>query len=108
MKTSFIKSKLFYPSTFRYFSSLERVAKMEVNMKTPYRSFLKNFNGFNRFYVGTIKGQLAIQNRTPPTVYLLPAGEIKFIQLAPGPGNNLDSNASGEFVHAGGYVVVHP
>lgn len=97
----------FYRLSVRQFSGLEKVAKMEVSMRTPYRTFFNKFNGFLRIYVNTIKGQLAIQSRTPPTIYLLPAGEIKFIQLSKGPGSDVDSSASGEFVHSGGYVAVH-
>jgi hypothetical protein len=108
MKQAFYKAIPFYRNNIRYFSTLEKVVKMEVNMRTPYRSFFHNFNGFNRIIVGTIKGQLAIQSRTPPTVYLLPAGEIKFSQLSKGPGYKVDDDCSGEFVHSGGFVVIHP
>ena len=50
-------------------------------MRSPYRTFFKNFIGFQRIYVGTIEGQVAIQNRTPPVIYLLPSGEIKVMNL---------------------------
>ncbi len=50
-------------------------------MRSPYRTFFKNFIGFQRLYVGTIEGQVAIQNRTPPVIYLLPSGEIKVMNL---------------------------
>ena len=65
----------------RNFSVLPKAPKLELTMRTPYRTFFKNFIGFQRIYVGTIEGQLAIQNRTPPVIYLLPAGDIKIINL---------------------------
>jgi len=107
MKAQIFKQFSLFKSSNKYFSGLEKVAKMEVTMRTPYRTFFDKFNGFQRIYVGTIKGQLAIQGRTPPTVYLLPAGEIKFTQLAQGAGYKVGGPCSGEFVHAGGYVAVH-
>lgn len=67
--------------TRRYFSVLPKAPKLELTMRSPYRTFFKNFIGFQRLYVGTIEGQVAIQNRTPPVIYLLPAGEIKVINL---------------------------
>lgn len=107
MKTTFRKTFSLLSNSKRLFSTTERLPKMEVSMRTPYRTFFNKFNGFQRIYVGTIQGQLAIQNKTPPTIYLLPAGEIKFIQLNKGPGNEV-GDCSGEFVHSGGYVAVHP
>lgn len=65
----------------RNFSVLPKAPKLELTMRSPYRTFFKNFIGFQRLYVGTIEGQVAIQNRTPPVIYLLPAGEIKVINM---------------------------
>ena len=109
MKSNYFKqSSLFYKNFFKSFSQLEKLGKLEVNMRTPYNSIFRNFNGFLRVYVGTLKGQMCIQNKTPPTVYLLPAGEIKFINLVKGVGANISDGFSGTFVHGGGYAVVHP
>jgi hypothetical protein len=65
----------------RNFSVLPKAPKLELTMRSPYRTFFKNFIGFQRLYVGTIEGQVAIQNRTPPVIYLLPAGEIKVMNM---------------------------
>jgi len=67
--------------TRRNFSVLPKAPKMELTMRSPYRTFFKNFIGFQRLYIGTIEGQVAIQNRTPPVIYLLPAGDIKVMNL---------------------------
>ena len=107
MKAFIKKTSSMYYQPSKLFSTLEKVVKMEVSMRTPYKTYFKNFNGFQRIYVGTIKGQLAIQSRTPPTVYLLPAGEIKFTQLTKGKGYEVSDSCSGEFVHSGGYVAIH-
>ena len=91
----------------KHFSVLPKVPKMELNMRTPYRVFFENFNGFSRIYVGTIKGQLSIQNRTIPVIYLLPAGEVKLTQLVKGEGSKVKPDCSGEFIHSGGYAIYH-
>jgi F0F1-type ATP synthase epsilon subunit len=80
---------------------------MEMTLRTPYRTIFRNFIGFQRVYVNTIKGQMAISNRTPPVIYLLPAGEIKVTGMSRSDGNLSDATSSGEFVHSGGYAIVH-
>ena len=102
-----MKAKQLFKLSYKQFSVLPKVPKMEITMRTPYRTFFNNHSGFQRLYVNTIKGLMAIQNRTPPVIYLLPAGEIKLTHLTKGEGNKLEQNASGEFMHSGGYVVVH-
>lgn len=104
---SYIQKNALFNISKKNFSVLPKVTKMEVSMRTPYRTFFHKFNGFTRFYIGTIKGMLSVSNRTYPTAYLLPAGEIKFIHLQHSQGNECESGISGEFVHTGGYVVVH-
>ena len=61
-------------NNIRYFGVLPKLPKLELTMRTPYESFFKDFNGFQRVYVGTSKGQIAIGNKTIPRVYLLPPG----------------------------------
>lgn len=65
----------------KFFSVLPKCPKMELTMRTPYFTFFESFTGFNRLYVGTMKGQKCISNRTPPVIYILPAGEIKVMNL---------------------------
>ena len=60
----------------RFFGVLPKLPKVELTMRTPYRTFFENFNSFTRVYVGTSKGLIAIGNRSIPRVYLLPPGEI--------------------------------
>jgi hypothetical protein len=67
--------------TQKYFSVLPKCPKMELTMRTPYFTYFNHFVGFQRLYVTTIKGLMCISNRTPPVIYLLPAGEIRFVNL---------------------------
>ncbi len=68
----------------RFFGVLPKLPKVELTMRTPYRTFFENFNGFTRMYVATSKGLIAIGNRSIPRVYLLPPGEISVKNLQPG------------------------
>ena len=61
----------------RFFGVLPKLPKVELTLRTPYRTIFENFNGFTRVYVGTAKGLMAIGNKSIPRVYLLPPGEIK-------------------------------
>ena len=58
----------------RCFSTIEKNAKLQLTMRTPYNTFFDGFSDFTRLYVGTIKGQMSIGNKTIPRVYLLPPG----------------------------------
>ena len=60
----------------RFFGVLPKLPKVELTMRTPYRTFFENCNNFTRVYVATSKGLIAIGNRSIPRVYLLPPGEI--------------------------------
>ena len=74
-------SNSFYNTSRKFFSVLPKCPKMELTMRTPYQTFFVNFTGFQRLYVTTIKGLMCVSNRTPPVIYLLPAGEIRIVNL---------------------------
>ena len=97
---------VFVQNNIRYFGVLPKLPKMELTMRTPYGTFFQDFSGFGRVYVGTLKGQMAISNKTIPRVYLLPPGQIKIAALTDGPGKVTKSD-SGEFIHTGGWCFVH-
>ena len=58
----------------RAFGVLPKHPKLQLTMRTPYETFFHDFKDFTRVYVGTLKGQMAIGNKTIPRVYLLPPG----------------------------------
>ena len=60
----------------RFFGVLPKLPKVELTMRTPYKTFFSNFNNFTRVYCHTQKGMMAIGNRSIPRVYLLPPGEF--------------------------------
>lgn len=90
----------------RFFGVLPKLPKVELTMRTPYRTFFENFNAFTRVYVQTNKGLIAIGNRSIPRVYLLPPGEINVKNIQAGDGN-FSKNESGLFIHTGGWLFVH-
>jgi hypothetical protein len=91
----------------KHFSVLPKAPKMELTMRSPYKTFFKNFLGFQRLYINSLKGQRVISNRTYPTMYLLPAGEIRVIGMTRTDGNFSNASSSGDFVHSGGWCIVH-
>ena len=90
----------------RNFGVLPKLPKVELTMRTPYKTFYQDFSGFQRVYANTLKGQIAIGNKTIPRVYLLPPGQLKVAHLVAGEGKHTDSE-SGEFIHTGGWLFVH-
>ena len=93
-------------TTFRYFGVLPKLPKLELTMRTPYRTFYDKFSNFTRLYVINLKGQISIGNKTIPRIYLLPPGEINIKGLGPGEGNKTKSE-TGLFIHTGGWLFVH-
>ena len=93
-------------TTQRNFGVLPKLSKVELTMRTPYQTFFKDFSGFQRLYANTLKGQIAIGNKTIPRVYLLPPGQLKVAHMTAGEGNFTDSE-SGDFIHTGGWLFVH-
>ena len=61
----------------RFFGVLPKLARVELTVRTPYKTLFDKCNSFQRLYVKTIKGQIAIGNKSIPRVYLLPPGEMK-------------------------------
>ena len=90
----------------RHFGVLPKLPKIELTMRTPYRTFFQDFSGFTRVYANTLKGQIAIGNKTIPRVYLLPPGQLRVAHLTAGDGRFVDSE-SGDFIHTGGWLFVH-
>ena len=90
----------------RFFGVLPKLPKVELTMRTPYRTLFKDFNNFTRVYVQTNKCLIAIGNRSIPRVYLLPPGEINVKSVQAGDGN-FTNNDSGLFIHTGGWLFVH-
>lgn len=90
----------------RFFGVLPKLPKVELTMRTPYRTFFENFNSFTRVYVQTNKGLIAIGNRSIPRVYLLPPGELNVKNIQAGDGK-FTTSESGLFIHTGGWLFVH-
>ena len=91
----------------RNFSVVPKLNKVELTIRTPYKTILNNCSGFQRIYCNTIKGQMAVGNKCFPRVYLLPPGEIKVHGLIPGAEGNHSSSEHGYFMHTGGWLHVH-
>ena len=100
------RSMLMAQTQMRFFGVLPKLAKMELTVRTPYRTLFANFNNFNSLTVTTIGGNMNIGNKSIPRVYLLPPGEMAVRSLQSGVGNHTTSD-SGLFMHTGGWLFVH-
>lgn len=106
MFQSNLVAKSFMNVSRRNFGVLPKLPKVELTMRTPYKTYFNNFNGFTRVYVESLKGLMAIGNKSVPRVYLLTPGELSVVGLTEGEGNNSNSD-SGKFIHTGGWLFVH-
>ena len=104
--TPHLQRSLMMSQQMRYFGVMPKLAKMELTMRTPYRTLFSNFSGFKHLTVNTIGGNITIGNKSIPTVYLLPPGEMKVSGIQAGEGNSTKSD-SGLFMHSGGWLFVH-
>ena len=82
--TMIFRNMMMAQTSVRYFGVLPKLPKVELTMRTPYRTFFNNFNNFTRIYVHTQKGLIAIGNKSIPRIYLLPPGELTVKNIMPG------------------------
>ncbi len=104
--TPHLQRSMLMSQQMRYFGVMPKLARMELTVRTPYRTLFENFNGFKHLTVNTIGGNITIGNKSIPRVYLLPPGEMKVSGIAAGDGNKTNSE-SGMFMHSGGWLFVH-
>lgn len=93
-------------SQLRMFGVTPKLPKMELTIRTPYKTWFDQFSAFEHFYIKTIRGQQAIVNNGIPGIYLIPAGQIELVGMGEGKGKKTPST-SGVFLHTGGWVHVH-
>ena len=90
------------PSSISRFFSEEVKQRMQLTLRSPYKTFMKNFEGFSRIVGQTTEGALVIQSKQPPAAYILLPGTLK-VQLV-----EERKDTTGEYVHSGGFAVIHP
>ncbi len=100
------RTMLMAQTQMRFFGVMPKLAKMELTVRTPYRTLFEACSTFSRLTVNTIGGNITIGNKSIPRVYLLPPGEMAVRQLQQGEGNHTTSE-SGLFMHTGGWLFVH-
>ena len=89
-------------STMARCFSDEMKQRMEVTLRSPYKTYMQNFEGFTKVVANTNEGALVIQSKMPAAAYVLEPGVLK-VHLS----EEL-KDLTGEFVHAGGFAVIHP
>ena len=83
------------------FSTIVKKQKMELTLRTPYKTILANFDGFQRIITRSNESSLIIQNRSPAAIYVIPPGQLKVKFTTD------VKNTSGDYLHLGGWVFVH-
>ena len=91
----------------RFFGVDAKLPKIELTMRTPYKTLFKDFAGFEHIQISTVEGEMALVNNTPPRIHFIPAGELTLVGMSDGEGNKTKST-TGKFIHTGGWVFIHP
>ena len=79
-----------------------RKQRMELTIRTPYKTLVEKFTDFKRIIAKTNEGILNIQNRSPSALYILEPGLLRV---------KTDKEVAGlpsDLFHTGGFAVVHP
>ena len=84
----------------RLFST--RKPKMELTIRTPYKTFLADFSEFNSLMTETAEATLVVQDNMPPAAHILPPGQVS-VEL-----EKASPDFSGNIMHFGGWLVIHP
>ena len=103
---SYLRQVSLIQTNMRYFGVTPKLPKLHLTVRTPYKTFFEDYSAFNRIYVFTQKGNMAIGQKSIPRVYLLPPGQMSVKNMMAGEGKKTDSE-SGEFMHTGGWLFVH-
>ena len=99
LRKGLARSSFFYNQAF--FSTVQKKTRMELTLRTPYKTILKDYDGFSRILTKTNEAALVIQNKSPPACYVLPPGHLKVKFTAD------NKETSGDYLHLGGWVTVH-
>ena len=84
----------------RFFAT--KKMKMELTIRTPYKTIVSEFADFQRVVTKTSEAYLVVQNRMPPAVHVLPPGFLRVKMEKEMP------DFTGELMHTGGWLVIHP
>jgi len=96
-----IRASFILKNQFGFATTVIKKQKMEITIRTPYQTYLKNFSGFSRVITKTNEASLVIQNKAPPALYILPPGHLK-VKLS-----QETKGVTGDFFHLGGWAIIH-
>ena len=75
---------------------------MLLTIRTPYKIIAKEITDYSRVIAKTNEAILCVQNRMPAAAHILPPGKL-VVRL-----NNPTEDFSGDLMHMGGFLVIHP
>ena len=106
-RSTHFKRMAMVQNQMRFFGVAAKLPKMELTVRTPYKTFFNKFATFDTVFVDGVKGRIALVNGMPAQIHLIPAGQLTVSDIGEGPGKQTEST-SGKFIHTGGWVFVHP
>ena len=85
---------------YRTFSAIVKKPRMELTIRTPYKTLFNNFTDFKRVVAKSSEYQISISNKMPPALHILTPGKLS----VKAEGDRKDFK--GDFVHMGGWAVI--
>lgn len=85
----------------RGFATLVKKPRMELTLRTPYKTYFNHFTEFRAVKARTPEAVLTISNRMPPALYMLAPGRLSVKPAVD------TKDFVGEFVHTGGWAIVN-
>lgn len=96
---------LLQPPSFMFSTKKKQI---ELTLRTPYRithyylgTIVQDFTGFSKIITKDLSSVVVIQNRSPSALHVLPPGFLK-LRL-----NGDVKNVAEEYIHTGGWAVIH-
>jgi hypothetical protein len=90
------------------FSFSAKKKQIELTLRTPYRTpsahtgtIVQDFTGFSKIITKDLSSVVVIQNRSPAALHVLPPGFLR-LRL-----NGDVKNIAEEYLHTGGWAVIH-
>ena len=84
----------------RGFSTAMKKPKMELTIRTPYKTLFNKYTDFRSITTKTSDAHIVIMNKMPPALHMLVPG---LISIKPETDNK---SFVGEFAHFGGWMVI--
>ena len=73
-RSQHLKRMALVSDQMRFFAAVTKNTKMELTVRTPYKTLFNKFTAFDTVFVEGVKGRIALVNGMPAQIHLIPAG----------------------------------